>query len=152
MNFDFNSLINDLEELDVSTNPQWGKMNSTQMLSHCNNFIEVSQGTKKIGFLTKLFGRVFGKLFLFYLKSINFNILKYKKNSSTLKELRVNTETNNFQIQKNRLIENLTLINRIDTKKTDHQIYGRLDTGLFKRLMYFHTSYHFNQFGILSTN
>ena len=48
MIYDFDSLIDKLNYLDEETSPKWGKMNSIQMIIHCNNFIEVSLGKQHI--------------------------------------------------------------------------------------------------------
>ena len=149
MIYDFDSLIDKLNYINEETYPKWGKMNSFQMINHCNNFIEVSLGNQKISLRTRLFGRLFGKLFLKYLKSLDFDINKYPKNSKTLKEFKPFNSDESFLSQKNRLTENLNIVKELKPHYTFHNIYGNIETNLFKKLVYFHTSYHFNQFGIL---
>ena len=149
MIYDFDSLIDKLNYINEETYPKWGKMNSFQMINHCNNFIEVSLGNQKISHWTRLFGRLFGKLFLKYLKSLDFDINKYPKNSKTLKEFKPINSDESFLSQKNRLTENLNIVKELKPHYTFHNIYGNIETNLFKKLVYFHTSYHFNQFGIL---
>ena len=106
-------------------------------------------GKKKISLWTRLFGRFFGKLFLKYLKSLDFDINKYPKNSKTLKEFKSFNSEESFLNQKNRLTENLSIVKELKSNYTIHNIYGNIKTSLFKKLVHFHTSYHFNQFGIL---
>ena len=149
MIYDFDFLIDKLNYLEEEASPKWGKMNSFQMINHCNNFIEVSLGNQKISLWTRLFGRLFGKLFLKYLKSLDFDINKYPKNSKTLKEFKPFNLDESFLSQKNRLTENLNIVKELKPHYTFHNIYGNIETNLFKKLVYFHTSYHFNQFGIL---
>ena len=149
MIYDFDSLIDKLNYLDEETSPKWGKMNSFQMINHCNNFIEVSLGNQKISLWTRLFGRLFGKVFLKYLKSLDFDINKYPKNSKTLKEFKYFSSEESFLNQKNRLTENIKIVKELKSHYTNHNIYGNIETSLFKKLVHFHTSYHFNQFGIL---
>ena len=149
MIYDFDSLIDKLNYINEETYPKWGKMNSFQMINHCNNFIEVSLGNQKISHWTRLFGRLFGKLFLKYLKSLDFDINKYPKNLKTLKEFKPINSDESFLSQKNRLTENLNIVKELKPHYTFHNIYGNIETNLFKKLVYFHTSYHFNQFGIL---
>ena len=48
MNYDFDLLNDRLISLEENKFPKWGKMNSIQMIIHCNNFIEVSLGYQKI--------------------------------------------------------------------------------------------------------
>ena len=137
MIYDFDSLIDKLNYLDEETSPKWGKMNSFQMINHCNNFIEVSLGNQKISLWTRLFGRLFG------------NINKYPKNSKTLKEFKSFSSEESFLNKKNRLTENIKIVKELKSHYTIHNIYGNIETSLFKKLVHFHTSYHFNQFGIL---
>ena len=63
MIYDFDSLIDKLNYLEEETSPKWRKMNSSNMINHCNNFIEVSMGNQKISLWTRLFGRLFEKYF-----------------------------------------------------------------------------------------
>ena len=149
MIYDLDSLIDKLNYLDEETSPKWGKMNSLQMINHCNNFIEFSMGHQEISLRTKVFGRLFGKLFLKYLKSLDFDINKYPKNSKTLKEFKPFISEESFLNQKNRLTENLKIVKKLKSYYTVHNIYGKIETSLFKKTVYFHTSYHYNQFGIL---
>jgi|TARA_B110000240_G_scaffold196957_1_gene250595 hypothetical protein len=149
MIYDFDLLIERLNNLEEETLPEWGKMNSSQMMIHCNNFIEVSIGNQKISFWTKVFGRIFGKLFLKYLESLEFDINKYPKNSKTLREFKPFISEESFSFQKNKLRKNIQKVKEIKSQYTIHIIYGKIETTLFKKLVYFHTSYHLNQFGVL---
>ncbi len=125
MIYDFDSLIDKLNYLDEETPPKWGKMNSFQMINHCNNFIEVSLGHQEISLSTKVFGRLFGKLFLKYLKSLDFDINKYPKNSKTLKEFKPFISQESFLNQKNRLTENLKIVKELKSHYTIHNIYDK---------------------------
>lgn len=149
MIYDFDLLIERLNNLEEETLPEWGKMNSSQMMIHCNNFIEVSIGNQKISFWTKIFGRIFGKLFLKYLESLEFDINKYPKNSKTFREFKPFISEESFSFQKNKLRKNIQKVKEIKSQYTIHIIYGKIETTLFKKLVYFHTSYHLNQFGVL---
>ena len=74
-----------LEKLNESSSPKWGTLHPSQMLFHCNTFIEVSLGLKKINLITRLSSRLFFRyFFLKYLNYIDFNIYKFKRNSATL--------------------------------------------------------------------
>ena len=85
-----------------------------------------------------------------YLKFLEFDIKKFKKNSTTLKVFKTYPLIIDFDNEKERLVENLTKVKNINTKIIYHQLYGNISSNLFKKLIAFHTSYHFNQFGILS--
>ena len=149
MIYDFDLLTESLNNLEDETFPEWGKMNSSQMMIHCNNFIEVFIGNQKISFWTKIFGRIFGKLFLKYLESLEFDINKYPKNSKTLREFKPFISEESFSFQKNKLRKNIQKVKEIKSQYTIHIKYGKIETTLFKKLVYFHTSYHLNQFGVL---
>ena len=124
-------------------------MNSFQMINHCNNFIEVSLENQKLVFGQDYLGDFLEKVFLKYLKSLDFDINKYPKNSKTLKEFKSFSSEESFLNKKNRLTENIKIVKELKSHYTIHNIYGNIETGLFKKLVHFHTSYHFNQFGIL---
>jgi hypothetical protein len=145
---DFNLLIERLNHIEEDTFPKWGEMTSFKMIIHCNSFIEVSMGHHKIRGTTKLFGRLFGKLYLRYLESLNFDIKKYPKNSKTLREFKPVISRASFSSEKNKLEKNIHKVAQIKSQYTYHSIYGKIETTLFKKLVYFHTSYHFNQFGM----
>ena len=53
MHLDSNNIKKYLETLDKNSSPKWGVMSSSQMLFHCNSFIDVTLGYKKINFITK---------------------------------------------------------------------------------------------------
>ncbi|MFQ3341525.1 MAG: hypothetical protein ACI9TK_001189 [Flavobacteriaceae bacterium] len=135
-----------LNKLNEDNNPNWGVMNSSQMLYHCNTYIKVSLGIKKTYFVNRFFFRCF---LLQYLKYIEFDIKKFKKNSTTLKVFKTYPLSIDFNNEKDRLIQNITKVQNINTKIIHHQLYGNISSNLFKKLIAFHTSYHFNQFGIL---
>ena len=140
-----------LEKLNESSNAKWGTLNPSQMLFHCNTFIEVSLGRKKINLITRLSSRLFFRyFFLKYLNYIDFNIYKFKKNSATLQIFKTFPKTIDFDNEKNKLIMIYKKVDEINSDKVFHQMYGQIPSLVLKNLVSFHTSYHFNQFGILN--
>ena len=138
-----------LNKLKNSSRPKWGMMSSSQMLYHCNIFVDVSLGEKKINFFVKTFSRLFFRyFFLKYLNSIEFDIYKFSKNSSTLPVFKSFPEFIDFDFEKNKLIENLKKTEQMNSNKVYHQMYGWIPTLTLKKLVSFHTSYHFNQFNL----
>ena len=93
-----------------------------------------------------LAGRYF---FLRYLNSIDFDINKFSKNSSTLPIFKSFPESIDFDEEKNKLIRNIKKIEGIRSEKIDHQMYGTIPTSTLERLVSFHTSYHLNQFDLI---
>ena len=151
MHLDSKNIEKYLERLYENSSPKWGFMNSSQMLFHCNSFIEVSLGRKKLNFITKMYSRLFFRyFFLKYLNYIDFNIIKFKRNSATLPIFKTYPQKINFDDEKIKLIKIYTQVEAISSKKVFHQMYGQIPSLLLKKLVRFHTSYHFNQFGILN--
>ena len=54
MYLDSNNIEKYLKRLDENSFPKWGTLNPSQMLFHCNTFIEVSLGRKKMSFITRI--------------------------------------------------------------------------------------------------
>ena len=149
---ELNSILvqNSLNKLSTNSNPKWGVMNSSQMLYHCNTFIDVSLGVRKINFFIRVFSRLFFRyFFLRYLNSIDFDISKFSKNSSTLPIFKSFPESIDFDEEKNKLVRNIKKIEGISSEKIDHQMYGTIPTSTLERLVSFHTSYHLNQFDLI---
>ena len=151
MHLDSNNIEKYLETLDKNSSPKWGVMSSSQMLFHCNTFVEVSLGRKKMSFLTRISSRLFFRyLFLKYLNYIDFNINKFKRNSATLPIFKTFPKNIDLDNEKKRLIKIYKKIEEINTENIFHQMYGTIPTITLKKLVRFHTSYHFNQFGLFS--
>jgi len=149
---ELNSILvqNSLNKLISDSNPKWGVMSSSQMLYHCNTFIDVSLGVRKINFFIRVFSRLFFRyFFLRYLNSIDFDISKFSKNSSTLPIFKSFPESIDFDEEKNKLVRNIKKIEGISSEKIDHQMYGTIPTSTLERLVSFHTSYHLNQFDLI---
>ena len=151
MYLDSNNIEKYLKKLDKNSSPMWGTLNPSQMLFHCNSFIEVSLGRKKMSFITRISSRLFFRyFFLNYLNYIDFNINKFKRNSATLSIFKTFPKTIDFDNEKNRLIYIYKKVEKINTKKVFHQMYGQIPSLVLKKLVRFHTSYHLNQFGLFS--
>jgi len=151
MYLDSNNIEKYLKRLDKNSSPKWGTLNPSQMLFHCNNFIEVSLGRKKLNFITRLSSRLFFRyFFLKYLNYIDFNISKLKRNSATLPIFKTFPKVIDLNNEKNRLIKIYKKVEEIDTENVYHQMYGQIPSLVLKKLVCFHTSYHFNQFGLFS--
>ena len=151
MHLDSNNIEKYLETLDKNSSPKWGVMSSSQMLFHCNTFVEVSLGRKKMSFLTRISSRLFFRyLFLKYLNYIDFNVNKFKRNSATLPIFKTFPKNIDLDNEKKRLIKIYKKIEEINTENVFHQMYGTIPTITLKKLVRFHTSYHFNQFGLFS--
>jgi hypothetical protein len=83
------------------------------------------------------------------LNYIDFNIYKFKRNSATLAVFKTFPKTIDLDKEKNKLIKIYKKVEEISSKKMHHQMYGTIPTITLKKLVRFHTSYHFNQFELL---
>jgi len=100
-----------------------------------------------MSFFTRISSRFFFKyLFLKYLNYIDFNVNKFKRNSATLPIFKTFPKTIDLDNEKKRLIKIYKKIEEINTENVFHQMYGTIPTKTLKKLVRFHTSYHFNQF------
>ena len=91
-------LIKKLHFLEKESISQWGKMNSSQMIKHCSNFIDLYLGKIKVPFWYKYFGVTIGKLFLIYISKKS--PLKTPRNLRTEKSLKISEENLDFNLEK----------------------------------------------------
>ena len=82
LKLDIKQLKISLEKLKADTKPRWGRMNSSQMLKHCNRQAKLYCNEYNSNFFVLILAHTIGKLHLLYVKYyINYDINKYKKNS-----------------------------------------------------------------------
>ena len=95
-----------LEKLKVDTKPRWGRMNSSQMLKHCNKQAKLYCNEYKSNFFVLILANTLGKLHLFYIKYyISYDIKKYK-NSRGLRILdTTKIQEIDFEEEKQKLIK-----------------------------------------------
>ena len=146
---DFEALREAIGKLRKESLPEWGTMNATRMLTHCNAFIEVSTGAKKVNRMTRWKGWLIGGIYLQYLRAIKYDIRKLQKNSKTLKIFLNQSKNDNFEIQMGQLLKNLEEIELLNSAKAHHQLYGNIERKRFQKLIHFHTAYHLYQFGLI---
>ena len=147
---DLDKLIKGIELLNKDTLPNWGKMNSSMMLKHCSAFIDVYLNKTKLNPLIFVVGFIFGVFHRLYLKFIvGYNVKNYIKNLPTLKVFNTyRCENLNFEFEKNKLIKDLKEVESINKKYLVNNFHGIVPNKAFKKVVYFHTSYHLYQFGV----
>ncbi len=140
-----NEIISRINNLSNATPAQWGKMNVTQMLAHCNVTFEFAYEEKH-------------KKPNFFMAFILKNLVKgglvsekpYKKSASTAPEFIIKDDRN-FDEEKNRLIE---YINRTVQLGQNHfegresMIFGEMTSTEWNNLFYKHLDHHLTQFGV----
>ena len=150
---DLDKLIKGIELLNKDSLPNWGKMNSSMMLKHCSAFIDVYLNKKKLNPLLFIVGFVFGIFHRLYLKYIvRYNVKNYIKNLPTLKVFNTyRSENLDFEFEKNKLINDLKEVESINKKYLLNNFHGIVPNEAFKRVVFFHTSYHLYQFDVYKT-
>lgn len=140
---DANEIINRIEKLSPSTPRLWGKMNVSQMLSHCGNALDMAMGT--INPRRIFIGRIIGGL----IKSKYVNEVPFSRSSPTSEEIKV-TDARDFVLEKARLIrliKQFSANGEAGCTKHPHPFFGALTPSEWSRGMYKHLDHHIRQFG-----
>ncbi|WP_338875095.1 DUF1569 domain-containing protein [Spirosoma sp. SC4-14] len=139
------TVVERINQLKPTTQPQWGKMDVAQMLAHCNVTYEMVYENKhpKPNFLMKLFLKSF-------IKHIVTNEQPYKRNSQTAPAFLIKS-TKDFQTEKKRLINYITKTQQLGEtyfdQKESHS-FGRLTKEEWNNMFYKHLDHHLHQFGV----
>ena len=139
-------LVDNLNNLKKEALPSWGKMNASQMLNHCNLFIDLYLNKIEVPWLMRTISRVLSPIFINYILKKDYT--QAPKNLNTYNKIRVDDLSIDFEKEKNRLIEQLQQIDDLQGM-VDHPLYGRVSAELVKKLVVHHTSHHFHQFGLM---
>lgn len=133
-----------VNQLTPASRAQWGKMNASQMMSHCSESLKLAKGETK---LKRVFvGYLFGKLAK---KSIH-NNKDFKKNLPTDKSFVMSIDKD-FEKEKQQLIDHLIGFSEgglTKTTKDAHPFFGKLTPEEWNRLQGKHLDHHLRQFGV----
>jgi hypothetical protein len=133
-----------IEQLTPETTPQWGNMTAAQMLSHCAEIQEVSNGKalNNTPFLVKLFKGM--------IRNMVVNDKPYPKNTKTHPQYR-QTSDRDFETEKKRLLGALDEFVNADTEvagRANHPLFGEMSPEEKGWSMYKHLNHHLTQFGV----
>ncbi len=125
-------------------------MNSSMMLKHCRRFVDMYLNKTKSNLLYSLVGLFFGVFHRLYLKYIvRYNVKNYIKNLPTLKFFNTYKHKDlDFEDEKIRLLNALKEVESVEKKYIYNNFHGVVPNKAFKKVVYFHTSYHLYQFGV----
>lgn len=135
-----------LDKLNTDSQPQWGKMNSAQMLAHLNVAYDIAYGKKEVkmnGF-TRLMMKLFVK------NMVVGDEMKYKKNSRTAPYF-VIADTRDFEAEKAKLWDYVQLVEKDGTAHFEgkkNPAFGKLSSREWSNQFYKHLDWHFGQFGV----
>jgi len=137
--------ISRINKLSASTANQWGKMDASQMMAHCNVSYEMAfdENYKKSSPFLRFILKNLAKKGLV-------NETSLKKNGSTATEMIIKTPKV-FEVEKNKLISNISHIvdkgeNYFDHK--DHPGFGVMTKQEWNNFYYKHLDHHLTQFGV----
>jgi hypothetical protein len=140
----YKDILTRLENLNDDTKPEWGTMNSAQMLSHCTVSIKLAFNEIEPEYNEKFL--TVGKI----VKDKLFDSDVFTKNVPTSNEF-LNTDREDFPNNKLIFLEYLKRINETDLNFANtgkHPYFGKLDVNEWGKLIYKHTNHHFIQFKI----
>jgi len=138
-------IIERIQQLKPTTPAQWGKMNVSQMLAHCNVTYEMAYENKhpKPNFLMRMILKAF-------VKNLVVNEIPYKKNAQTAPAFLI-TDEKEFDKEKNRLIQYIQKtvdLGAESFEQKESHSFGPLSITEWNNMFYKHLDHHLRQFGV----
>ena len=132
-----------LQKVTEVSSAQWGNMDAAQMMAHCAEIMEVSNGKalKNTPFLAKLFKG--------FIKKMVIGDKPYPHNTKTHPQYLQNSPRE-FQQEKQRLLTALDKFYNMDKDKAaniKHSLFGTMSIEERGWSMYKHLDHHLSQFG-----
>lgn len=140
-----NEIFDRLDKLSIESPAEWGEMNVTQMLKHCQKPIKLAFGeesVKKPNFIMKILIK--------FMKPTLYNDKPWKKSLPTAKEF-VIRDDKGFEIEKQNLKELITRMTENEDyfkPSQEHPIFGELKDWMWGQSGYKHLDHHLKQFGV----
>ncbi len=140
-----NQMIQRINQLSPTTVPQWGKMNVSQMLAHCNVTYEMAFENKHpkpnffVAFILKTF-----------IKNIIVSETPYKKSSQTAPAFLIK-DSRDFEKEKIRLISYINKTVEMGEHSFEGRMslsFGKLSATEWNNMFYKHLNHHLSQFGV----
>ncbi len=137
--------LNRLDKLSHTTAPQWGKMNSAQMLAHLNVAYDLAYGKRasNANFFTKMMLKLF-------VKGIVLSEKPYSKNSPTGPDFLIADERD-YEKERTLFVAN---VKETESKGSsyfegkENTAFGKLTSAQWSIQFYKHLDHHFTQFGV----
>lgn len=139
------TILERLNKLNAETQPQWGKMNASQMLAHLSVSYDMAYGiiSDKPSFPINL-------IMKWIIKPMVVGPKPYPKNGRTAPVF-VIADERDFEKEKNRLIQNIKRVQQDGEKAFEGKEspnFGSLTALEWNNLFYKHLDHHFRQFGV----
>ncbi|MEO0058690.1 MAG: hypothetical protein RLZZ312_337 [Bacteroidota bacterium] len=138
-------ISNRIQNLNLTTQPIWGKMNVSQMLAHSNVVYEMifdDKHKKPNAFLSFILKLVVKK-----------NIVSekpYKQNGGTAPQFII-ADNRDFELEKSRLIQYINKVQELGESHFDNReshSFGKLSKTEWNNMFYKHLDHHLSQFGL----
>ena len=136
--------ISRINALTSETKAEWGKMDVSQMLAHCNVTYEMvydNMHKKPSGFIKFMLKT--------FIKSKVVGESAYTKNGRTAPQFLI-TEAKDFEVEKTRLIDYISKTQSLGEahfeQKESHS-FGKLTSQEWNNMFYKHLNHHLSQFG-----
>ncbi|MAM30455.1 MAG: hypothetical protein CMC13_15665 [Flavobacteriaceae bacterium] len=138
----YNEIRSRLDQLEPDATKQWGTMDASQMLHHCQAPLNVLLEKKEYGLKPNWFAKTFFKKAMYSDKP-------WRKNMPTMKQFR-ETEQRDFNKEKKALE---TLLEEVNAQRDRqewqaHPTFGALTKEQWGKMQYKHLDHHFRQFGV----
>jgi hypothetical protein len=138
----YDEIVSRISTLTSKSQPEWGKMTSAQMLAHCSEIVEVTNGKELHG--TPWFVKLLGGL----IKKMVLSVKPYPRETGTHPQYVVSDERE-FEVEKTRLLRAIETFVAEDEAMADekkHPIFGRMTRDEKGWAMYKHLDHHLSQF------
>ena len=134
-------IISRINKLTPTTQQLWGKMDTAQMLAHCQMPLGVATGKHKLksNFFLSLIGPLFKKKL--------FNEKPFKRSLPTDKSF-IMTDSKDFEKEKQVLIEMINSFSESTMSGEQHPFFGKLSNEEWSRGTWKHLDHHLQQFGV----
>ncbi len=134
-------IINRIDTLNPQSQPQWGKMNVSQMLAHLQLPIAIAYGTHqpKGSFLLRLIGPLF--------KSKLWDNKPWKEGLPTDPTFITTGTTKDFEKEKATLLDLITRFSETAVVGEKHPIFGKMTKENWSKATWKHVDHHLRQFG-----
>ena len=137
-------ILNRIDKLSPSSQPEWGKMKVAQMLVHCSSFQDIAMGISfpPRGWLGILIGR--------FVKPAFYNDKPPARNMSTIPTIII-IEEKEFETEKENLKQKIISFQNHGPEKCTshpHPFFGKLTPEQWGKGLYKHLDHHLKQFGV----
>jgi len=138
-------LLDRLDKIEATTQPQWGKMNAGQMLAHLNVAYDINYGVipQRYNFFSRFMVRLFAKATVVGDKP-------YQKNGPTAPVFLIKDERD-FAAEKAKLVAYMQRVladGAAAFEGKESEAFGKLSAQEWSNMFWKHADHHFRQFGV----